>query len=151
MLMKHSAPSWQAASTLSPESRISFNSRWGMLFPPCQVYSRAPGFGSRARGHRERQQHEEVHGALWSWSPPPWRAWAGVCSDHEQMHRSSVRTENIPSVTEGLELLLSKQLVSLLGSEAGTNNFTQIPGPIMVLESQREQKAFFSSSDLGAC
>lgn len=43
----------------------------------------------------------------------------------------------------------SKQLVSLLGSVAVRNYFTQIPGPIMVLEGQQEQKSFFSSSDLG--
>lgn len=43
----------------------------------------------------------------------------------------------------------SKQLVSLLGSVAVRNDFMQIPGPIMVLEDQQEQKSFFSSSDLG--
>lgn len=45
---------------------------------------------------------------------------------------------------------LSEQLVSLLGSARGRNNFAQIPGPGMVLESQQEQKAFFPSSDLEA-
>lgn len=105
-LMKHSAPFWQAASSLSPESRISFNSGRGMLFALRQVYSHARGFGSRARGYRQRQQREEVRGnpcgTPGSWPPPPpeslrWpcRPLAGVRSDPEWIHRSGVRKRGL--------------------------------------------------------
>lgn len=113
-LVEHWAP---LASCLQPltRRRIYSNSRCRTLFAPYQVYSRSPGFGNRTRGYRGSSMRRCGGTYQGNWPLPSARAQAGpagpqlgcaVTLSDLQRPCQEVWTEKVPSLTEGLELLL---------------------------------------------